>query len=186
MQCTCVLARRAAHCEQGREQQQESGCEPERIHRLRSVTLPSVAAWNTVPSGSPHMMASIACNFLLLQMAILQPAAVTILAAVSLVAMPPVPHAVPLVDVSTASFAMSCTSCTQPPCPTTANRSGNFRVCGEHSSSAHHGWRKQGISSGFEEMSVTGASLFSKLQQKDQHWRNLHLQEAGAAGEASA
>lgn len=83
---------------------------PERIQRLRSVTFEAVAAWKTVPRGCPCMIGSIASSFLLLQIAMRQPAALTIRAAVSLVAMPPVPHCVPFVDVSTARLAMSCTS----------------------------------------------------------------------------
>jgi hypothetical protein len=54
-----------------------------------------------VPTRSPLMMRGIRSGWLARQITMRQPAAVAIRAAVSFVAMPPVPHCVPAVLVST-------------------------------------------------------------------------------------
>ena len=63
--------------------------------------------WKTVPACLPFMIPGIAWGSLEEQMTIVQPAAVAILAAVSFVTMPPVPHreSLPLVSTYTAFFA---------------------------------------------------------------------------------
>lgn len=58
-------------------------------------------AWKTVPMRSPAMILTMFEGSSALQMTMRQPAAVAMRAAVSLVAMPPVPHCVPCVLVST-------------------------------------------------------------------------------------
>ena len=57
--------------------------------------------WKTVPWRAPAMMAGSCSGRCASQMAMWQPAAVARRAAVSLVAMPPVPHCVPAPPVST-------------------------------------------------------------------------------------
>jgi len=63
--------------------------------------------WKTVPACLPFMIPGIAWGSLEEQMTIVQPAAVAILAAVSFVTMPPVPHceSLPLVSTYTPFFA---------------------------------------------------------------------------------
>ncbi len=63
--------------------------------------------WKTVPACLPFMIPGIAWGSLEEQMTIVQPAAVAILAAVSFVTMPPVPHceSLPVVSTYTAFFA---------------------------------------------------------------------------------
>jgi hypothetical protein len=59
--------------------------------------------------GSPASMSGMFSGTLELQMTMRQPAAVAMRPAVSLVAMPPVPHCVPAVLVSACRLARSCT-----------------------------------------------------------------------------
>lgn len=60
-----------------------------------------VVGWKTVPMRSPPMIFTMLAGSAAVQMTMRQPAAVAMRAAVSLVAMPPVPHCVPWVLVST-------------------------------------------------------------------------------------
>ncbi len=64
--------------------------------------------WKTVPACLPFMIAGIAWGSLDEQMTIVQPAAVAILAAVSFVTMPPVPHCESLPVVSTYAAFFAC------------------------------------------------------------------------------
>ena len=57
--------------------------------------------WKTVPICSPCSILFISCEDVDLQITVLQPAEVAMRAAVSFVLMPPVPHSVPPVSVST-------------------------------------------------------------------------------------
>lgn len=61
--------------------------------------------WNTVPMRSPAMILGMLRGSSAVQITMRQPAAVAMRAAVSLVAMPPVPHCVPRVVVSTCGGA---------------------------------------------------------------------------------
>ncbi len=63
-----------------------------------------------VPTRSPASTWMTASGLLLLQITMVVPAAVAMRPAVSLVAMPPVPHCVPALPVSAVRRLMSCTS----------------------------------------------------------------------------
>lgn len=78
------------------------GCRP--ISQLpRPSPTPSHASRQVAACG-------VTSGFVLAQMTMVVPAAVAMRAAVSLVTMPPVPHCVPLLDVSAVSRVMSSTT----------------------------------------------------------------------------